>query len=128
MPVPQPIRNSWKKLWNVMEAVRWRFKISATTFHITSLRPMPLQSLSHLGINTNDCHMFYPTRRPSPKSTCTRSTTFSQFEIYIGVFTLFSSVPSTHVPTGTVVVLSATDFNLPPPTIYPSSLPPPATP
>ena len=28
-------------LVEVMEEVRWRFKITATTFHITSTRPMP---------------------------------------------------------------------------------------
>ena len=40
-PVTQPARNPWSTSWKVMEEVRRRFKITATTFHITSTRPMP---------------------------------------------------------------------------------------
>ena len=49
--MPRPSRKPWRKSWKVMEDVRRRFKISATTFHITSMRPMP-----HLGISTIACH------------------------------------------------------------------------
>ena len=41
VPVPQPARTPWRTSWKVMEEVRRRFKITATTFHITSTRPMP---------------------------------------------------------------------------------------
>ena len=39
VPVPRPARNPWRTSWKVMEEVRRRFRITATTSHITSTRP-----------------------------------------------------------------------------------------
>ena len=41
VPVPRPAQNPWSTSWTVIEEVRRQFKITATTFHITSTRTMP---------------------------------------------------------------------------------------
>ena len=69
VPVPRSARKSWGKSWKLMEAVSRRFKIAATTFHITSTRPIPRYSFFPLIIRTTAYHMAssfsFPSRTPS---------------------------------------------------------------
>ena len=63
----------------MMEDVKRRFRITATTFHITSMRPMPRYSFFSLGIRTTACQVASSARSPYLKVVCTNSTTLAQF-------------------------------------------------
>ena len=68
----------------MMEAVSRIFKIAATNFHITSIRPMPCYSYFPLGIRTTACHMSYSTSSLYQNADCTRSTAIYQLSASVG--------------------------------------------
>ena len=80
-----------------MEAVSWRLRIDTTTFHTTSMRPMPQYYALPLGIRTTAFQVASSAILPSPKSALTRSTTFSQcvilFSVLVSLSSSISSLP-----------------------------------
>ena len=76
----------------MMEAISWKFKIPATTFHIYSTRPMTQYFPPPLGISTTACHVASSTSLPSLKAALTRETTISYFFISTGVFSILSFI------------------------------------
>ena len=62
-----------------MEAVSRKLRITSNTLHTTSTRPMPWQSPTPFGINTNAYQVASSATCPSLNYACTRSTTVSQF-------------------------------------------------
>ena len=109
--MPRPARNPWKNSWKVMEAVSRQFKISATTFHITSTRPMSRYYFPHLGSRTTACHMASSSSFPSPNTIWIRSTTLPQLEVSAGVLSLISSFPSLPVLSVPSIVLPSVGFS-----------------
>ena len=94
----------------MMEAVRRRFKISATTFHINSTRPIPRYSVFLLVISTTACHMAHYASFPSRNADWTRFTTIVQ--LYASVSDCASKVlPFSVLPALSVVVASFSAFS-----------------
>ena len=84
----------------MMEDVIQIFKISATTLHTTSTRPMPQYSPFPLGISTTAFHVASSARCPYPKATLTGATTFSQCVISSVSVSL---LPSVYSPPGPLI-------------------------
>ena len=93
VPDPRPARKIWRKYWYMMEAVSQKFRITTTTVHTATTRPITQYYILPLGISTTTYHVASSAIRRSPKAALTTVITFYHFVIYF----LVPVYPSTYV-------------------------------
>ena len=86
--VPQSAQKPCRTPWKATETVKWRLRITFTTFYTASTRPMPQYSPPPLGIRTTSCHVKSSYICLSWKAACTSATIFCQLYISIAVVSI----------------------------------------